>query len=245
MLNVLQGGSFGSGFATGAVASLAGSAVKWGGFSPSEVVGATTIAGAGTSALTGSNWMDGAMAGMSIGMFNHEGEKLLLANGTYATASFDDVVCTANRINKSSWFIARMVYSARMMNNYRSHGKLTLYNGRGNVIGDYNASSGSGGGKSTARTLPAGNYEAHGFSLTNDSRFMNDGVGFKINLNPEKVWDTSLDRFRSALEIHPAKLGTLGCIGLNEDASQLLDFKNKWLNTIRINKVVPVSVVYY
>jgi len=95
LLNVMQGGSFGNGFATGAVASLAGSAGKAMGFGSLGVVGTCTVAGAGASALTGGNWMSGAMAGMSIGMFNHEGEKLLLANGTYATASFDDVVCTA------------------------------------------------------------------------------------------------------------------------------------------------------
>jgi hypothetical protein len=73
LLNVMQGGSFGSGFATGAVASLVGSGAKAEGFGPDGVIGACTAAGAGAAALTGGNWMDGAMQGMDIGMFNHEG----------------------------------------------------------------------------------------------------------------------------------------------------------------------------
>ena len=108
LLNVMQGGSFGNGFATGAVASLAGSAGKAMGFGSLGVVGACTIAGAGTSALTGGNWMDGAMQGMDIGMFNHEGDQYIDKNGnafieqadaTYAPAKEPTVF--ANRMGKS------------------------------------------------------------------------------------------------------------------------------------------------
>ena len=244
LLNVMQGGSFASGFATGAVASFAGSYGQWAGAGSYGVIGACTAAGAGVSALSGGNWMTGAMQGMDIGVYNHEGWIDDAYSQQGKTYELNDVVCTAKKINKSFCLIARMIYYARMVNNYRSHGKLTLYNKSGNIISIYDASSGSGSGK-VARTLPAGNYTASGFSLTNDPRFMKYDIGFKINLNPAKVWDESLDRFRSALEIHPAYLGTLGCIGLNETEENLIDFQNKWLNTIRVNKVVPVNVMYH
>ena len=151
---------------------------------------------------------------------------------------------SGNGIN-SEPLIATMTYSASMVNNYRSHGKLILYDGNGNVITDYSATSGSGSGK-VARTLPAGEYYAYGYlKITDDHRYMYDNVGFKINLGPDKVWDSFLNRFREGLRIHPAKLGTLGCIGLNELSPILLDFQSRWLNTIRVNKRIPVNVVYY
>ncbi len=152
---------------------------------------------------------------------------------------------SGNGINSES-LIASMTYSATMVNNYRSHGKLILYDENGNVITNYSASSGSGSGK-VARTLPAGNYYAYGYVNITDpkSRFMYDGIGFKAFLGPEKVWDPFLNRFRDGLRIHPAKLGTLGCIGLNEGAPMLLDFQRRWLDAIKINKTIPVNVVYY
>jgi hypothetical protein len=85
LLNVMQGGSFGSGFATGAVASLVGSGAKAEGFGPDGVIGACTAAGAGASALSGGNWMTGAMQGMDIGTYNHEGDRYKDLNGSTYT----------------------------------------------------------------------------------------------------------------------------------------------------------------
>jgi hypothetical protein len=67
----MQGENFLSGFTTGAVASLAGSGAKAMGFGSLGVVGTATVAGAEASALTGGNWMSGAMSGMNIGLLNH------------------------------------------------------------------------------------------------------------------------------------------------------------------------------
>lgn len=114
LLNAVQGNNFLSGFATGAVASLAGSGAKAMGFGSLGVVGACTVAGAEASALTGGNWMSGAMAGMSIGLFNHEGDSYLdknglafieQADGTYAPAK--EAVIYGSRIGKS---LGKVIY---------------------------------------------------------------------------------------------------------------------------------------
>ncbi len=61
LINLAQGDNFGSGFITGAAASLAGSAGQDLGFSTLGVVGATTLTGGAASALSGGNWFNGAM----------------------------------------------------------------------------------------------------------------------------------------------------------------------------------------
>ena len=90
LLNVMQGGSFGSGFATGAVASLVGSGAKAEGFGPDGVIGACTAAGAGAAALTGGNWMTGAMQGMDIGTYNHAYARDLTTGRTQGFSDFGD-----------------------------------------------------------------------------------------------------------------------------------------------------------
>lgn len=73
LISVINGNGFGSGFITGAAASLAGSgtqALKCGNIG---VAISAIGAGAISSQVSGGNWLDGAMTGLSIGTLNHLG----------------------------------------------------------------------------------------------------------------------------------------------------------------------------
>ena len=72
--SALQGGSFYSGFAGGALASMAGSGAQWTGWSDAGIVNATTAAGAIGSLAFGGDWYNGASLGFSIGALNHTGD---------------------------------------------------------------------------------------------------------------------------------------------------------------------------
>ena len=72
--SALQGGSFFSGFAGGALASIAGSGAQWAGWSDAGIVNATTAAGAIGSLAFGGDWYNGASLGFSIGALNHTGD---------------------------------------------------------------------------------------------------------------------------------------------------------------------------
>jgi|GEM_PF-120694 len=100
LINLAQGDNFGSGFITGAAASLAGSAAQDLGFSTLGVVGTTTAVGGAASALSGGDWFNGAMQGMSIGTFNHtwDGDTPINAKNPI---QLKEVVVTGHRISKS------------------------------------------------------------------------------------------------------------------------------------------------
>ncbi len=69
--SALQGGSFFSGFASGATASMAGSGAQWAGWNNAGVLNATTAGGAFGAWISGGNVFDGASLGYSIGALNH------------------------------------------------------------------------------------------------------------------------------------------------------------------------------
>ena len=69
--SALQGGSFFSGFASGATASMAGSGAQWAGWNNAGVLNATTAGGAFGAWVSGSNPISGAMLGYDIGLLNH------------------------------------------------------------------------------------------------------------------------------------------------------------------------------
>ena len=69
--SALQGNNFGAGFASGALASFAGSGAQWLGLGEYGVLGATTLFGGVGSAAFGGNFIDGAMTGLNIGLYNH------------------------------------------------------------------------------------------------------------------------------------------------------------------------------
>ena len=72
--NALTGENFGAGFASGAFASFAGSGAQWAGLGKGGVLGATTLFGGIGSASFGGDFLDGAMTGLNIGLYNHNGD---------------------------------------------------------------------------------------------------------------------------------------------------------------------------
>ncbi len=74
VMNALQGENFGAGLASGAFASFAGSGAQWAGFGGYGVLGATTMFGGIGSSAFGGDFLDGAMTGLNIGLYNHNGD---------------------------------------------------------------------------------------------------------------------------------------------------------------------------
>ena len=72
--NALTGENFGAGFASGAFASFAGSGAQWAGLGTGGVLGATTLFGGIGSAAFGGDFLAGAMTGLNIGLYNHNGD---------------------------------------------------------------------------------------------------------------------------------------------------------------------------
>ena len=73
-MNALQGENFGAGFACGAFASFAGSGAQWAGLGEYGTLGATTLFGGIGSATFGGDFLQGAMTGLNIGLYNHNGD---------------------------------------------------------------------------------------------------------------------------------------------------------------------------
>lgn len=73
--NALTGENFGAGFAAGALGSFAGSGAQWAGLGAYGVLGATTSFGGVGSATFGGDFLDGAMTGLNIGLYNHTWEE--------------------------------------------------------------------------------------------------------------------------------------------------------------------------
>jgi len=72
--NALTGENFGAGFASGAFASFAGSGAQWAGLGTYGTLGATTLFGGIGSTAFGGDFLEGAMKGLNIGLYNHNGD---------------------------------------------------------------------------------------------------------------------------------------------------------------------------
>ncbi len=92
--NCINGGSFSSGFVSGAISSWGGSASKALGTSLWASIGLSTIRGALSSELAGGSWVGGALNGLMIGALNHEWQNI---NGENVYV-LDEVVCSAPRM---------------------------------------------------------------------------------------------------------------------------------------------------
>ena len=71
VFNALDGGSFGSGFAAGAISSGIGSFAQGVKMDPGLMLASTTVMGGVAAWATGSDFLAGAMNGLQIGMLNH------------------------------------------------------------------------------------------------------------------------------------------------------------------------------
>ncbi len=67
----INGNGFGPGFVSGSLASLAGSGAQSLNFGRMGVLASSIGAGALGSYISGGDWLDGAMSGFSIGLYNH------------------------------------------------------------------------------------------------------------------------------------------------------------------------------
>lgn len=76
LLTTFDGGNFGEGFASGAASSLIGWSAEKLNFGAIGVIASTTIGGGLTSWGVGGDFMNGAMAGFDIGLYNDEGDKI-------------------------------------------------------------------------------------------------------------------------------------------------------------------------
>ena len=96
MANALTGEKFGAGFASGAFASFAGSGAQWAGLGKGGVLGATTLFGGIGSAAFGGDFLEGAMTGLNIGLYNHTWEENGITynddNPSDITGQIDEVV---------------------------------------------------------------------------------------------------------------------------------------------------------
>jgi hypothetical protein len=90
--------------------------------------------------------------------------------------------------------------------------------GSSQIIAKFDAISGPHGNG----TLPNGDYIVNNLRNRTVSGFTRDGVGFSLDLEP--LFKTQ----RTLLRIHPDgnTFGTLGCIGIIENATRLNQFQN-------------------
>lgn len=120
MANALTGENFGAGFASGAFASFAGSGAQWAGLGKGGVLGATTLFGGIGSATFGGDFLDGAMTGLNIGLYNHTWEE----NGiTYNDDNPSDITGQIDEV------VIKPTYSVATSNYVGGLGSLAEYTG--------------------------------------------------------------------------------------------------------------------
>ena len=114
VISALDGGNFASTFVSSAAASGIGSFAQSVNMDPILMIASTTSMGGVVAWATGGDFLQGAMQGMNIGLFNHalhDGDSNgmmggsatceVLPDGTYvAPESLDEVYVTANRLYK-------------------------------------------------------------------------------------------------------------------------------------------------
>ena len=110
VFNALDGGSFGSGFISGAAASGIGSLAQGVNMNPGLMVLSTSSMGGFAAWVTGGDFVSGALQGLQIGMLNHvmhgDGKRHYTPNGNYYTID-DDGIGEVYVIGRSSISKAR------------------------------------------------------------------------------------------------------------------------------------------
>jgi len=185
--------------------------------------------------------MSGFWQGYGIAAMNHTGDKIKGDNGQTYTLSSEDAVVIGHR--SSTAIISSLIYSAKYMNVTRTQGTLNAYNSKGTLIGEYQATSGSG--RTHKFTIPQGKFSLSGYTSTTDPKFMRNDIGFKIKILPDPVWDPNKGDFRRFLLVHPARYnGTEGCIGLIGEKSEIFKFQQQWTATMKTTTSIPLTVIY-
>jgi len=213
----------------------------------------TGFAGAGMSVFIGGKVLNVFLESYYIGALNHnmeDGDKINAGYNAPLKGSTKDNTFQLGEITvvghkQINYIISSLVYTAKYVNKTRTQGTLNAYNLKGSLIGQYQATSGSG--KTHKFTIPEGYYIVSGYTYTTDPKFSRYDIGFKINISPDPVWDLNKGAYRSALRIHPARaMGTEGCIGLIGLSPEILKFQQQWKSTLNLNlnSKVPLTVTY-
>ena len=127
-------------------------------------------------------------------------------------------------------------YDASYVNANRTQGTLTWFDGSGNQVAQYKATSGSG--NPAYKTIPEGTWDATNYRTRSEDKFTRHGIGFTVNLGPDRDG-------RSAIRIHPARsMGTEGCIGLFGNVDEILDFQSRISTYLTLYPSIPVIVTY-
>lgn len=100
IFNVLGGGDFGNGFATGATASGLGSFAQGVKMRPGMMMLTTSVAGGVAAWATGGNFLKGALQGLTIGFFNHGMHVLYEDKQGNLFCHLDEYVCISTQEKK-------------------------------------------------------------------------------------------------------------------------------------------------
>ena len=224
VFNVLNGDNFWNGLISGAASSGIGSYAQSINLNSGLMVASTTAMGGIVAWATGGDFLQGALQGMSIGIFNHAmHDDPPSVNTQQEDQNFQvmlpEVVVTAKRISGGT-LITKIVYAGTIVNKYRSQGIYTMYYGDKQVF-SCNAVRGASNCKSY--TIPDGDWYVVSISDRSEPRFTSNGVGFTANIDPDPFYDSRAGRNRQYIRIHPARSnGTNGCIGLRANKAQLI-----------------------
>ncbi len=211
---------------------------------PALMIASTTVMGGVVAWATGGDFLQGAMQGMTIGLFNHamhddppsistQQEDQNLQN------MLPEVVVTAKRISVGT-LITKIVYAGTLVNKYRSQGTHTMYYGDKQVF-SCNAVSGASNCKSY--TIPDGDWYVVSISNRSEPRFTSNGVGFTANIDPDPFYDSHAGRNRQYIRIHPARSnGTNGCIGLRANKAQLIRARDLIRNSLNKKLTIKLHV---
>ena len=249
----LQDENFGRAFVTGAVSSDVGSLGSNLGWSDVTKIAAMSVAGGGVAWATGGSFLDGAIRGMEIGVFN---------DGMH-TIKLPEVECVANGQNRIIWpTITRITYNARMMRSkkglYYSKGYYSMYHNN-NLVYQCSAVSGS----PTKYTIPS-NYEygCKGVkedvyhvkniwyrNIEKEPQFFRQGVGYTASLKEDPFIDGFTGNKREYIRIHPCRGNfTEGCIGLMWDDKNALQLNYdliKFTLDLEPGITIPLKVNIY
>ncbi|MCT4646043.1 MAG: hypothetical protein N4A74_13740, partial [Carboxylicivirga sp.] len=241
-LSYVQGGSFGEGFASGALGSLGASVGNLGlgrvGY------GITGAAGGSLGALlTGGDVLKGGITGGIVGLWNHGQHD----NEPVAHVNLPEVSVVGNRA--ISLIMAGLggrfgddylgFTGTRSPRRTRVDGTLTWYRNTAvgpEIVKTWTARSGS---RSLLPT-PQGEWKISNWRTRTKHGFVKDGVGFSVDITPDPMHG------RQYLRIHPdgGLPGTAGCIGLTGNAQELRLFSSMIRNHLSQYGSMRLNVGY-
>jgi RHS repeat-associated protein len=148
---------------------------------------------------------------------------------------------------ESGMFGNVLLYYADYKNDYRTEGILIWYQD-GKEVARIRATSGSNDSQPDP-THPNGFFQLVKYEDSSAPEFSRAGVGFKVFVEPDPVFDEEANRYRSYLRIHPCRgTGTNGCIGLLDESREVLqEWENRFSQTFSSegNGIAFLRVVYH